>query len=386
MKSRTHCFPMFLVICFACLSILPLSAVNVPDRNDMLHMLFAEQFDELSQMAEALRAEKVELYGSNTNTLARFYDFLEIGEGQKEDVWKEYLEHLQHWVKAKPDSAMPLIVLGNAYTSYAWHARGGGWASSVTDEGWRLFRLRLDQARACLEKAEKMPTKDAQVYEVLLTVARGQHWPRKEMDAVFTKGIEFEPNCRGLYESKAGFLLPRWFGKPGEWESFATEMADARGGEEGDLLYLIIARSQAWSEGDEFFLNTQISYTRMKKGFEVALERKARLLYDTSSFCYFACIARDRDTAKTLFTKLDDRWLKQVWGDYETFKQWQAWAFSDSPAPVQAAYVSRSKTHNSPISSEKIKSILTIGAAVWLGLVAIVGIGIIFIIRQNQKS
>jgi len=125
-----------------------------------------------------------------------------------------------------------------------------------------------------------------------------------------------------LYESKACFLLPRWYGKPGEWEAFAEEAASARGGDDGDILYMAIARSQAWSERENFFKNTSISYERMQRGFEASLKRYPNYTWEMNSYCYFACIANDRSTAKDMFGKINGRWEGAIWGDESYFKKW----------------------------------------------------------------
>src|SRR5262249_6927932 len=86
--------------------------------------------------------------------------------------------------------------------------------------------------------------------------------------------------------------------------------AGSGGREEGDMLYMIIARAEAWSEGDHLFRTTKLSYQRMKRGFEACLRRNPDYMWDVNSYCYFACIANDRATAKELFKKIDGRWEK----------------------------------------------------------------------------
>jgi len=202
----------------------------------------------------------------------------------------------------------------------------------VTEDGWRLMRERLAKARTVLEDAEKLPVRDAELYRVIMKVALGQGWTKEELDAAFQKGIALDPNYQGLYKAKAYFLLPRWYGEKGEWEAFVAQAADARGGDDGDVLYMSVARSQAWTEKEEFFKNTSISYERMKRGFEASLRRNPTYFWDMNSYCYFACIAGDSETAKQLFDKIKDRWEGGVWSRQD-FDRWKAWANQ----PVQEA-------------------------------------------------
>jgi hypothetical protein len=54
--------------------------------------------------------------------------------------------------KGRAPEAFRLWVEGTFDTTYAWDARGDGWADTVTEEGWRGFHDRLGQARAALER------------------------------------------------------------------------------------------------------------------------------------------------------------------------------------------------------------------------------------------
>jgi hypothetical protein len=272
-----------------------------------------------------LRKEKIVFY-SGWPKLGIVYEQLNgPGSHVKDIVWQEFIAKIEKWQKAYPQSPTPCIALGETYVSWAWNARGGGYADTVTEEGSRLMGERLKKARAVLEAAEQLPVVDAELYRVKLTVALGQGWSKDEMDVAFKKGVALAPNYLRLYEAKAYFLLPRWYGEPGEWEAFVKQAADARGGEEGDILYMAIARSQAWTEKAEFFKKTSISYERMKRGFESSLRRYPDYVWDMNYYCYFACIADDQNQAKQLFEKIKGRWEGAVWSK-DDFQRWQEWA------------------------------------------------------------
>ncbi len=367
----------------ACVFVLPTRAAEGPSRQQVLDLLWHEQFDELEQLTGELRKEKLGFYNGYSK-LSTVYGYLDgPGRSAEDRAWQDFLGKLQSWAQARPESATPLIALGDAYIAYAWKARGGGFADTVTEKGWRLFGERLQSARKNLEAAEKMPGKDAEVYRALIVVAMAQGWPRNQMEAVFRKGIEFEPNYQQLYETKAYYLLPRWSGEPGEWETFATEAADARGEEEGDILYMAIARSQAWSEGAQFFRNTRISYERMKRGFEASLRRYPDSVWEMNSYCYFACIARDRAAAKPLFQKINGRWEAEVWRNQNDFRRWQNWALNNGRVPVAAT---RSRLTRAPFTSGQVTSALLVATAIWLGVVAIIGLVVWLIVRKNRKA
>ena len=367
----------------AVLFLTPLRAAELPTRQEMVDMLWHERFDDLEQITSELRKEQLSFYAGYSK-LSRVYGYFD-GPGRKADdsVWKDYISKLEKWAEAYPQSPTPLAALGNTYIEWAWKARGGGFADSVKEQEWKLFGERLDNARRFLQAADKLPTKDPEVYRALIVVAMGLGWPNEQMEAVFKIGVETEPNYLQLYHAKAYYLLPRWHGEPGDWEAFAREASDARGGEEGDILYMSIARSQAWSEGAEFFRATRISYARMKRGFEASLRRYPNYVWEMNSFCYFACVAGDRETAKNLFNKINGRWEKDVWGQNDSFVQWQNWATHNGRAPAVAT---PSRLTRAPLTSGQVKSALLIAGAVWLGIVAVVAVVVWSIVRNHQKS
>jgi hypothetical protein len=109
-------------------------------------------------------------------------------------------------------------------------------------------------------------------------------------------------------------------------------MADERGGKEGDVLYMLILRSQASTEGDAFFENAKVSYSRMKKGFEIRLSSTSDEIGELNSYCYFACIAGDKSTARSLFRRINSRWRKSPWRNEGRFQNWKNWA-EENDAP-----------------------------------------------------
>jgi hypothetical protein len=345
-------------------------------------MLRQGQYDELDRVATELRNEKLEFYKGRSE-LSQFYGMFEIAASLDDSVWSNHLDRLERWAKASPDSPTPLVVLGSIYKSYAWKARGGGYANTVTQEGWRQFEERLTRARDLLDEAAKKKVQDPEVYCARITVAMGLNESKSEMDAIFNKGIAVDPNYLPLYQAKAYFLLPRWHGDPGDWEAFAQQAADARGGEEGDMLYMIIARDEAWSEGDRLFRTTRLSYDRMKRGFEAALKRNPDYLWDVNSYCYFACIAGDRTKAKELFQKIDGRWEKGVWSTPTAFQQWENWALRNGRAPSVSNRVS---SPSPSVNPARLKSALLIGGIIWLAIAAAVCVGVWQLARNYRKS
>ena len=70
--------------------------------------------------------------------------------------WEAWFSKLDAWKAAFPDSPTQPVARAEALVGYGWEARGGGYANTVTKEGWKLLAERLAQARGVLEEAGKL--------------------------------------------------------------------------------------------------------------------------------------------------------------------------------------------------------------------------------------
>lgn len=283
-------------------------------QNRVRGLLKDRNWDELEKIVQELRTKKLRFPGGIWK-LDLFYDGL--AEPKKHTVprdWDIFFTKLQEWKAAKPDSVTPLIALGRGYISYAWDARGGGYASTVTEEGWRLFRERLAKAREyLLETAMKMPDKDPEAYNALLTIARGQGWSRPDAAAWFHRAVLIGSDYHGTYFAMAVYLLPRWNGKPGDAERFVEEAAELCK-EEGNAMYARIAWHLSTYVGiNQFFEEYTFTWPRMKEGFQKLQKLYPKSRRNQTAFCMFAYLAQDYDTARELFAEIGDQWDQEVW-------------------------------------------------------------------------
>lgn len=305
---------------------------RVPSRDETFNLLDTENFASLEKISTALRAARTGFY----NGWPLIYDFYgNLAFDTPDDkVWSRYIGLLKKWQAAYPESPTPRIALASLYKDYAWQARGSGYANTVTAEGSRLFEERLKAAQAILEEVTAMKVQDAEAYYMLLIVAKGLGLPRGQMEDAFNRGVGIDPDFTPLYAAKAEYLLPRWYGAEGDWETFAKEAADRRGGKDGDILYLFIVRTEAYTGGDDLFKDSRLSYERMKRGFLESRLRYPRNNYDLNSYCYFASIAGDKPTAAGLFSEIGENYNEETWGSRENFAKWRKWANDGEIAAV----------------------------------------------------
>lgn len=315
---------------------------------EQVQSLFVEEkFDELDRMADEFRRTRARSSGGYPQ-LAEFYWV--FGKCPANVEWIEHVQRAQKWVSKKQDSVTARIALGYAHISCAWAARGSGWAGSVTEEGWKLFKEHLESAWRTLVEARKLPTKDAGLYSMLCLCGQGMGLPKSEVMEYFEKGLSIDAFYYPLYFHVAYYLLPRWHGQPGEWIKFAEDVSTTKP-QEGEAIYariiwavvLSLAGSAEFKEDEELFARNGISWKRVKQGFLDIESRHPGSLRNLSAFCYLACLAGDRETACALFAKLAKHYDGDVWNDYRLYQKWRIWA---NPAPAQESAQAPVPVHN----------------------------------------
>lgn len=154
------------------------------------------------------------------------------------------------------DAVLASVLRGRAAITAAWEARGGGWASSVTEEGWKGFRAGLAEARRCLTAAwQALPESSAAACQ-MITVTMGDGSGEEQL--WFDRATAADPGCKDAYERMSNALLPRWGGSTQQLLVLAQRaVADARPGNRlgqaaGDVLYTFVNEdgdeAMAWKE------------------------------------------------------------------------------------------------------------------------------------------
>jgi len=191
----------------------------------------------------------------------------------------------------------------------------------VSDVAWEVFNKRLSIAAQVLYEAATLKEKCPEWYEVSLRVSVGQSWNREEFERLFAEGVKLEPTFYYLYQVKAMYLLPRWFGKEGEWERFAEESALKVGGHQGDIIFFAIyAAMLSVNVNDVTFMNTHhFAWPRLKAGFRSIEKLYGVAPHRLNQACFFAVASGDTRTAVELFDRIGEEFDKTVWRSKSTF-------------------------------------------------------------------
>ncbi len=147
----------------------------------------AKQYAELETLAATLRTQPTRIT-ERTPPLKEFYDSFNLPRNGSEKAWLQRRAALEAWLAAVPESVAARVALADWWTGYAWRARGTGWASSVTEEGWRLMGERLAEAERILNEAPEQKVNDPAYYDQSITVALGQEWTPAKTRRSFNYG------------------------------------------------------------------------------------------------------------------------------------------------------------------------------------------------------
>jgi tetratricopeptide (TPR) repeat protein len=112
---------------------------------------------------------------------------------QKMQCDEEAIQLLDVWSVKHPDNQEAFIAQGDAYKAFAWVARGDGWASTVSEDGWRLMHERMEKAVMASTHATELASRDCRTWASLLSMGIGASFHRDQMEKCFSKVLEINP-------------------------------------------------------------------------------------------------------------------------------------------------------------------------------------------------
>lgn len=287
-------------------------------------LLQGERYAELEALAHDYRTSRKSFPTGNWH-LDRFYDGFEIPRSEPDERWLNHISKLRAWIRKSPQSITPRVALADAWVSFAWKARGAGYADRVTDRAWTLYFARLEEAEKLLAAAGRLQEKCPYAPAVLLRVALGQSWDRKRYDTVFQQAVTSHPGYP-YHSARAYYLLPRWHGEPGEWEADLSKSADSIGGKAGDLLYARAVWSVSSFHGN-VFKEAKLSWDRIERGFVVMEEEFPDSLYAESMRACLAVMSGNREAARKYTERLEGKVELAVWRSLENYNHLMDWLY-----------------------------------------------------------
>jgi hypothetical protein len=299
-------------------------------KNQIMMALVRKDYDALDKAAHEDRSPSARFAGGSWRVWG-YYEGLEMppaGHSATDADWNAHIDALKAWVAARPESAGARIALAAAYDSFGYQARGTGYASSVSREGWKLYNERLDMAALTLVDAAKLKEKSPYWYSLMFDVALAQGWSKSQAKELLDAAIAFEPSYYHAYRQYANFVLPKWYGERGEAQAFAEQVSTRIGGKQGDFVYFEIATTVACgcdSPVDSAELQG-LSWPRVKNGYAAMGQLYGYSSLKTNRFAYLAVLEHDKPAAQAAFATIGDDWDQHAWPGQNYFVQAKAWA------------------------------------------------------------
>lgn len=170
-----------------------------------------------------------------------------------------FLPTFDAWVAAKPRSSPAHTSRAAARVSWAWEARGSGWAKDVSEQAWATFRERLELALADVERAMELDPTNHAAPAAGITVAMGLSLGRDVAQRFLVAAEAADPGETFAHRKMLTFLQPRWFGEPGELVAFARKAVRDRPDEPSRGLLLLDAhRYVSYDRGEAYLRQREV--------------------------------------------------------------------------------------------------------------------------------
>jgi len=255
---------------------------------------------------------------------------LSLGLGKSADSLHKF------WAAQEPGSHLPHLAQGTFFVNYAWDARGTGWASTVTEEGWARFRERLNVAKQSLSKAYEINPSDPRAATEMITVTRALSYDREQMEKWFKRAIDADPRCYDAYKRKLTYLMPKWGGSRDEMFAFARECAANSPPDSRVAMILMeahkeMAKRTADGGGNwgDYYRNPAV-WREMKGVYEIHLQENPGAILDRNYCALYACFAQDYEEAMRQFEYIGNDIMKECWGSQKYFYECRSRAYAEA--------------------------------------------------------
>lgn len=284
---------------------------------DVEALLSKRDFDSLDRLAIEYRSPDA-LTSDGQPKLNGFYAGVVMQMGciklrLPDGAWDTHRKLLSDWASHSPKEVAPKLALAMQEYTFGWQARGSGYAHSVTEEGWRLFRARVENARTKLAKLEKDAANDPEWYAAMLRVGLSQSWSPEKFEAMFKRATAKFPYYQAYYVTKANYYSEKWGGSQGAFKRFLDEAVASTQDRMGQAMY---ARLNWVVKSDDMFDNGRTDWKRMKQGFEDLLKNHNDM-WNRNGFARFACMAGDMQTLRAQHQLIRADVMPEAWGGTE---------------------------------------------------------------------
>jgi WD40 repeat protein len=297
------------------------------------YLLNHERFDELETQLRSFRKQHAQ-FPSGVTKLRMFYEGMGGHYATTDAQWQHALKCIEAWAEAHPESATPRVVWGEGLRDQATSNTWYGYTSKRTKLTETQHQLLLQRSGVLLEEAAKLDEFEPEVYRCLTLLAIHLRWPPERVHGFLRRSAAADPTyLSAFYQAARYCYLRQDGGPPVSCAAWAREAAELTRSHWGDFAYTVmLIEAQRYLPDDELFSPENFSWAQTKQGFLDAEKRLPHSDLTDHQFCALACIARDRETAHTLFERLGNRRVEEfanIWGAPMYFEARRLWALPD---------------------------------------------------------
>lgn len=288
-------------------------------RAEVRARLQARDFAGLDAQAAELRRTGEAFERTSVSKLAHFYRAFNDEKPASEEEWAGALGLMEAWMRERPASVTASVAAAEMTITYAWDARGDGWAHEVPAERSALFRQRLEQAQRLAGVAGGLGEDCPRRAATLLRLAIGLALPKADEQRLYDEAVRKYPDEQSYHSLHLRYLQPTWHGRPEEWQAAAQRIQKLPGGPEK------FAHAVWYTSLDSDTGRHLVRWPELKRGFDAVLARHPDWFEAKSAYCAFASIYADKATAGPLLRDIGYRMDPSVWSDPEWFVRTHQW-------------------------------------------------------------
>jgi hypothetical protein len=274
-------------------------------------MLYAKQFDQLeAELSKLLDSRQRTPDGRIAYSIVMRGVFEVVRYG---DPAENILERIAAWRAHSPKSRHAPLVEAMYWNGYASYARGTGWANTVSEKAWELFRERKERAQRTLQDAKQYAGENPLWRTEMISLAWDLDRSRESVFELFREAVKRDPWFLSHYFAVANRLTPRWGGDIDQYRQFVEDAVKRTKGTEGVTMQARLYWIYAQVEHDQSFGELGIPWSKMKAGFDDLMVRYPSA-WNINNYASFACRAKDREAFLRLLPKLTPKEIRpEAW-------------------------------------------------------------------------
>jgi hypothetical protein len=223
--------------------------------------------------------------------------------------WKQALSNIQAWKSTDGHSECATFAEARLWYRRAWIERGTANWDNLSELAIQIFRERLTKARQILDRNRHTLSDNPMWHTLYMDILTELGLGRKEVLDVFVEAIKLDNSYHPVYAAAAYTHFPQWGGSFVDLENFIRNALVTVDESDQNQLYVRIYSiiEDYFDPETELFRDTQVSWLRMKAGFEDLLQKYPDNSLFKNQYASYACRAGDAKTYLGIRQQLDRR-------------------------------------------------------------------------------